>query len=96
MGLLVHFGTRRQPLFRQLRMMELAFIHGQVRDVILSADMIGLKAEGTNLSRRTYLLAGVAQNSLGRPSNHRAPPVLAYRFSTFNSPASAIRRIAAA
>ena len=70
--------------------MKLAYLYSHVRDMVASADMIGFKAEGADLSRRTYLLAGTAKNSFGRAPNHRSPPVLAYKFSTFNSPAFAM------
>src|SRR5438445_9357079 len=76
--------------------MKLAYVDSQVRDMITSADVIGLKAERANLSRRAYLLPRAAKDSTGSAPNHSAPPALAYKFSTFKSPASALRKIEAA
>jgi len=38
-------------------MMKLAYIYGQVRDMVLPGNMVTLEAERANLPRRTYLLA---------------------------------------
>jgi hypothetical protein len=96
MTLLLHFRASSQTLFRQQSMMQLAHIYGYGRDMVSPADMVGLKAERANLPWRTYLLAGVAKNNLGSVPHHRAPPVLAYRLSSFKSPASALMKIVAA
>ena len=44
-GLLLHFRTGSQTLFRQPSVMKLAHIYSQVRDMVTSADMICLKTE---------------------------------------------------
>src|SRR5579864_8790799 len=75
--------------------MELAHLNSYIRDVFMACDVIRLEAERANLSRRTYLLAGPTKDSLGDAPNHSAPPALAYKFSTFKSPASALRKIVA-
>ena len=96
MVLFLHFRTGSQALFRQPRVMQLTFVHNHVRDMVSAPDMIALKTEGADPSRRTHLLARGTNNSLGCAPNHPPPTVLRYKFSTFNSPASAIRKIAAA
>src|SRR5437016_10626743 len=95
-GLLLHFRARRQTFFRQLGVMTLAYINNHVWNVVISADMVGLKTERTDFSRRTSPLAGVAKNSLGGAPDHSTPPVLAYKFSIFISPALALSKITAA
>jgi len=94
MGLFLHFRASGQTLFREPSVMQLAFAYCQVRNMVVPTDMIGFKAEGTDLPWRTDLMSGVAKNSLGRSPDHRAPPVLAYKFSSFSSPAFAISRMA--
>src|SRR5438094_3706838 len=73
----------------------LAFIDSQVSDMITSADMVRLEAEKADLSRWAYLLPGAAEDSITRAPDHSAPPALAYKFSTFKSPASALMKIVA-
>src|ERR1700735_3976405 len=74
--------------------MSLAHIDSHIRHVVASCDMLGLKAEGTDLPRRTYPLPRVAKNSFSRASDHSADPTLAYKFSILKPSASAISRIA--
>src|SRR5437867_13425324 len=76
--------------------MKLAYVDSQVRDIVTSGDVISLNTKRANLSRRAYLLAGAAEDSITRAPDHSAPPALAYKFSTFKSPASALRKIEAA
>jgi len=76
--------------------MSLAHIDNYVRDMVTSADVIGLEAEGTDLPRRTHQLPGVAKSSSRHAPDHLSGPTLAYKCSIFKTSASAIRRIVAA
>lgn len=76
--------------------MRLAFLYDYVGDVILSADVIAFKTERADFSRRTKGLSGVAKHRFRYAPDHRAPPVVAYSFSTFKTSAFAMLRIASA
>src|SRR5437867_4705078 len=75
--------------------MKLAYVDSQVRDIVTSGDVISLNTKRANLSWWAYLLPGAAEDSITRALDHSAPPALAYKFSTFKSPASALMKIVA-
>src|SRR5438552_2728801 len=76
--------------------MTLTYVDSQVGDIVTSGDVISLNTKRANLSRWAYLLAGAAEDSITCAPDHSAPLALAYKFSTFKSPASALRKIEAA
>src|ERR1700692_3008966 len=94
--LLFHLRTGSETFLRQPSVMSMAHIYRHVRNMVTSADMICLKAEGTDLSRRTYPLPSAAKNSFGSAADHLSGPTLAYKFSRFKTSASFISKIAAA
>src|SRR5712692_10333664 len=76
--------------------MSLAHIDSHVRDMVTSADVLVLKAEGTDLPRRTCQLPRTAKNGFGSAPDHLADPTLAYKFSILKTSAFAMRKISAA
>src|SRR6266581_9526716 len=94
--LLLHLCTSAQTLLCQQSVMKLADLDSQMRDMVTSADVIRLKTEGADLSRRTYPLPSAAKNRFGGTPDHLSGPKLAYKFSICKTSASAIPRIAAA
>jgi len=63
--------------------MQLAHVYGYMGNMMMSAYMFPLNTERTNLSRWTCLLAGAAQNSLGRAPNHSSTDFHARNIAVF-------------
>ena len=64
--------------------------------MVASADMVGLKAEGAYLSRRTYVLARIEKDSVSRAPKSSLTARAGIEILYFKSPAFALSKITGA